>query len=80
VNDYAYPKEDPRFLCEFPEESEEKEFKVQALFDYNGEEESELSFRESDIIVVYENVGNGWLRGSLNGKEGFIPEGFVERI
>jgi hypothetical protein len=53
---------------------------VRALFDYAGETESELSFRQGDIIQVTEKDESGWWQGDLNGVLGAFPSGWVEEI
>jgi len=56
-------------------------FSCKALFDYKAEKEDELSFQPGDIIL---NVNvleeGGWWEGSLNGKKGWFPDNFVEKI
>jgi len=84
IHDFAYGREDERFNCVYPEFPDEEDpnseiVKVRALFDYEGEGENELSFKENDIILITEHAGNGWLSGILGGKCGFVPEGYVER-
>ncbi|KAF9426186.1 Epidermal growth factor receptor substrate 15 [Podila epigama] len=56
---------------------------AKALFDCNGDEESELSFLEGDILLnVKETAEEGWLHGTLQrtGEEGLFPENYVEVI
>lgn len=85
IHDFAYAREDGRFHCDYPElpadegSSDSEIIKYRALYDYDGEGENELSFKENDIILITESVGNGWLSGILGGKCGFVPEGYVER-
>lgn len=46
-----------------------------ADFDYDAEEDGELSFKEGDIIFVLKEDPSGWWFGRLaNGKEGLFPE------
>jgi len=85
IHDFAYSRDDARFNCEHPElpddgANDSDIIKVRALFDYDGEGENELSFKENDIILITDSVGNGWLSGILGGKIGFVPEGYVERF
>ncbi|KAF9351070.1 LIM and SH3 domain protein 1, partial [Mortierella sp. AD094] len=54
---------------------------AKAHFDCVGDEESELSFREGDILVdVKETSEEGWLHGRLErtGEEGLFPDNYVE--
>eukprot|EP01134_Creolimax_fragrantissima_P000304 CFRG0304T1 len=55
--------------------------KAVAIYDYDGEEESDLTFAEGDIILVTqfdEENGDGYWRGTCNGKEGVFPSMLVE--
>ncbi|KAF9177187.1 Increased rDNA silencing protein [Haplosporangium sp. Z 767] len=57
--------------------------KAKAIFDCNGDEESELTFLEGDIITdVRETSEDGWLQGRLErtGEEGLFPDNYVELI
>ncbi|KAF9114476.1 hypothetical protein BGX27_010706 [Mortierella sp. AM989] len=54
---------------------------AKALFDCVGDEESELTFREGDILIdVRETSEEGWLHGRLErtGDEGLFPDNYVE--
>ncbi|KAI9235296.1 MAG: hypothetical protein BYD32DRAFT_421416 [Podila humilis] len=56
---------------------------AKAIFDCNGDEESELSFLEGDILInVKETAEEGWLHGKLErtGEEGLFPDNYVEII
>jgi len=52
-----------------------------ALYDYEGEKEGDLPFKEGEIIAVLDDSDpSGWWQGSLNGVTGFFPSNFVERV
>ncbi|KJE90641.1 development and differentiation enhancing factor 2 [Capsaspora owczarzaki ATCC 30864] len=53
-----------------------------ALYDCSGEDDTELSFRKGDIILVYEDQDDGWSVGRLeNGKDKKIfPSNYVQRL
>ncbi|KAI1318165.1 Increased rDNA silencing protein [Mortierella claussenii] len=56
---------------------------AKALFDCMGDEESELTFHEGDILTdVRETSEDGWLHGRLErtGEEGLFPDNYVEII
>ncbi|KAF9208268.1 hypothetical protein BGZ49_009320 [Haplosporangium sp. Z 27] len=56
---------------------------ARALFDCVGDEESELTFRDGDILVdVKPTSEEGWLHGRLErtGEEGLFPDNYVEII
>lgn len=56
--------------------------KVVAKWDFEGQNESQLSFKEGDIIeVVLQDVGSaGWWQGRRGGKEGIFPNNYVSVI
>jgi len=54
---------------------------AKALYDYAGEAEGDLPFREGDIINVTDQSNpDGWWTGELNGVSGAFPSNFVELI
>ncbi|KAI8597663.1 hypothetical protein EDD21DRAFT_384854 [Dissophora ornata] len=56
---------------------------AKALFDCVGDEESELTFHEGDLLIdVRETSEEGWLHGRLErtGEEGLFPDNYVELI
>ncbi|KAI1900395.1 hypothetical protein AGOR_G00049510 [Albula goreensis] len=54
---------------------------VRALYDYQAEDESELSLEPGDIISVVETVDKAWWRGcSKDGRQGLFPANYVETI
>ncbi len=46
-------------------------------FDFEGEGQDDLSFKEGDVIRLKSRVGE-WLRGELRGVCGLFPVAFVE--
>lgn len=55
--------------------------KVKALFEYTAQEDNELSFKEGDIIEVFERFdGSDWCKGRANGKVGLFPSNFTELV
>nr|XP_020450255.1 drebrin-like protein A [Monopterus albus] len=54
---------------------------VRALYDYQAEDESEISFEPGDIITNVETMDKAWWRGwSKNGRQGLFPANYVETI
>ncbi|KAM3579770.1 formin-binding protein [Umbelopsis sp. WA50703] len=60
---------------------------VQALFDYQAEDDDELSFEAGDLIAVLSTFDDGWWQGELWDAEtnqsiaiGTIPSNFVEEV
>ncbi|XP_049328595.1 SH3 domain-containing protein 19 [Astyanax mexicanus] len=49
-----------------------------ARFDFEGDDSSELSFSEGDVIRLCEYVDEEWARGELGGRAGIFPLNFVD--
>ncbi|XP_068422977.1 drebrin-like protein A [Clinocottus analis] len=59
----------------------EQQLCVRALYDYQAEDESEISFEPGDIIKDVETVDKAWWRGwSKDGRQGLFPANYVETI
>jgi len=54
--------------------------KVRALFNYTGVEDTELSFKEGDLITVTYKDESGWWEGELAGRVGVFPSNHVDVI
>ncbi|XP_039090294.1 SH3 domain-containing protein 19 isoform X1 [Hyaena hyaena] len=52
--------------------------KAKALYDFQGENEDELSFKAGDIITELESVDDDWMSGELMGKSGIFPKNYVQ--
>jgi len=50
---------------------------VEAKFDFNGQDESQLSFKKGDIIKVISRLDSGWWDGVCNGERGWFPSNYV---
>ncbi|KAJ1505982.1 Rho GTPase activating protein 10 [Coelomomyces lativittatus] len=87
VKDFAYTSSNPLYFGINPTNSpvspvtpeRENPFpcKARALYDFEAEDSSELSFKEGDLIDVFETKATGWLLGTLGKKKGLIPETYV---
>ena len=51
-----------------------------ALFDFDGENPNELSFKAGNTISLIEKVDSDWLRGRIDLQEGIFPSSFVEIV
>merc|ERR550539_1654389 len=55
--------------------------RVKALYDYDSQENDEISIKAGDIFeLVREDDVTGWWTGKVNGQEGFFPGNYVEKI
>ncbi|KAI8147315.1 hypothetical protein BJV82DRAFT_664561 [Fennellomyces sp. T-0311] len=63
-----------------PPSRKPQETTARALYDFNGEQSGDLSFREGDIITIVEksNSQDDWWTGSINGRKGTFPANYVE--
>lgn len=54
-------------------------YTVTALYDYQGQQPEDLSFRAGDVIkVISDDDGSGWMEGELRGKKGIFPTSYVQ--
>jgi SH3 domain-containing kinase-binding protein 1 len=53
---------------------------AKCVFEYEAENEDELSLKEGDIVTVTSQEDDGWWEGELNGKSGMFPSNFVEEL
>jgi len=58
-----------------------KRFKARVLYDYNAQQDYEMTVRVDEVITVLSKHGNGWWLGSSSdGKQGYFPGSYVEPI
>lgn len=53
---------------------------VQALFDFDPQEEGELGFRRGDFIQVLDNSDPNWWKGACHGQTGMFPRNYVTPV
>lgn len=60
---------------------------MQALFDYQAQDDEELSFTAGDLIAILETGDDGWWHGELWDADtnrslamGTVPRNFVEEV
>ncbi|KAG5354938.1 Protein BZZ1 [Yarrowia sp. B02] len=61
-----------------PKQGAKKVDYVTALYDYNAQDDTELTIKAGDQIVVVEPDRDGWTEGELNGQRGAFPTSYVE--
>ncbi|CAO3688906.1 unnamed protein product [Umbelopsis ramanniana] len=51
-----------------------------ALYDFNGEQADDLSFRQGDVITIVEKSDsqNDWWTGKVGGRQGIFPANYVQ--
>jgi len=50
------------------------------LYDYTASADTELSFKEGDIFYVTLQDDSGWWYATIDDKQGFVPENYVEVV
>jgi cortactin len=49
-----------------------------ALWDYQAEDDDEISFDPGELITDIEMIDEGWWKGSCRGVTGIFPANYVE--
>ena len=55
-------------------------FYVRALYDYDADDQTSLSFRQGDIIQVLTQLESGWWDGVIHGYRGWFPSNYCEAV
>lgn len=50
------------------------------LFDFDAQDENELTLREHQIVRLFRHVDDGWMEGELDGKVGLFPKSYIDII
>lgn len=51
---------------------------ARSIYPFVGESESELTFKEGEIILLRKRAGSQWLEGEIDGNVGLFPASFVD--
>lgn len=62
------------------EEDDRTQGQARGLYDFDAENESELSFKEGDIVWIHYRQFPGWFLGEKEGKSGLVPENYVQLL
>ena len=54
--------------------------KCEALYEFEGEGDGELSFVPGEMITTLESVDADWMKGRIGSREGIFPVAFVKVI
>lgn len=72
--------DDDDYFSDDHDEAEEPYGMYRAAYSFEAEGEHEMSMTEGDVIEVRgRGGGEGWVIGIKGGKEGLVPEGYLER-
>lgn len=54
----------------------------QAMYDYDAQDEDEVSFVENDLVINCDPIDEGWMFGTIQrtGMRGMLPANYVERV
>ena len=61
-------------------QQEGEPIKVRGVYDYTATCDTELSFKEGDIFYVTLQDDSGWWYATIDDKQGFVPENYVEVV
>lgn len=79
--EYFVPDEGPANTVCSPHGNIKSGLRVRTLYACRGENEMELSFEPNEVIYnVVPSQEPGWIKGTLKGKTGLVPENYVEYI
>lgn len=76
-NNSAY-RTSPTRRNQFPGNGPQPVMYVRALYDYEADDRTSLSFHEGDIIQVITQLESGWWDGVINGVRGWFPSNYCQ--
>ncbi|KYQ91103.1 hypothetical protein DLAC_08009 [Tieghemostelium lacteum] len=53
---------------------------VRALYDYEAANDTEISFKENDVVCITADYNDGWWCGDINGDSGRVPANYFEYL
>jgi len=60
--------------------SPQVQVQVQAVYDYQAENDLELSFKTGDIIIITKNDDSDWWYGHIGDSSGYLPSNYVTPV
>jgi len=72
----AYPPPQQNFP---PQQGKSNMLRARALYPFQGQDNTELSFNFGDVLVIRRQDGEWW-EGELNGRVGLLPANYVQLI
>lgn len=67
-------------VCQDMSENSGQQLLVKARFNFQQNNEDELTFSKGDIISVTRQEDGGWWEGMLNGRTGWFPSNYVREV
>ncbi|KAG0229944.1 hypothetical protein BGW42_001272 [Actinomortierella wolfii] len=61
-------------------ESLEVQVLVRALYDFQSDDATNLTFKKDDVIQVLAQLESGWWAGNIDGRQGWFPSNYVQII
>ena len=58
-------------------EENSKVLLFQGAYDFQGEDESELSFKKGDVLKIINNNDEGWWKAEKDGEVGLVPAQYL---
>ena len=54
----------------------------QAIYDYDAQDDDEVSFRDGDLIINCVKIDDGWMCGTVHrsGQYGMLPANYVTTV
>ena len=51
---------------------------VRAMYDFESEDATNLTFKKDDVIQVLAQLESGWWAGHCQGRQGWFPSNYVQ--
>ncbi|XP_059608914.1 SLIT-ROBO Rho GTPase-activating protein 1-like isoform X2 [Phlebotomus argentipes] len=61
----------------YPSEDESDTLEATVQFDFSARSNRELSLKKGETVILRKQVSNDWWQGTVNGKEGLVPDKYI---